>query len=262
MDFLVCVKQVPDDFAQVQLDERTGNPATEGIDPVNNAFDCYALELAVRYTEAHGGSVTALMLGAKSGESGLKNLLAVGASRAYLVCDEALEGADESAIAAYLAQALPKLEQENGGPFGAILCGKESTDEISGQVGAMLAEKLDVGFVSSVIALSPCEGGFSAKQETEEGYCLYELETPAVFTIAKPDYDPRYPNIKSKMAARKAVIPIFSAAEAGISPVNNRVSCLRYSQPPKRQAGQRIAEKSALEAVEKAVALMTEQKVL
>ena len=104
-------------------------------------------------------------------------------------------------------------EAENGQPYGMILCGKESTDEISGQVGARLAEILGTGFVSSVIEVEPQDESFVAKQETEEGYIRYSVAQPAVFTIAKPAYDPRYPNIKAKLAARKAIVPVFAAAD-------------------------------------------------
>ena len=93
--------------------------------------------------------------------------------RQYLFKDDVFAGADEGAVAAYLAKAVKKCEAENGQPYGMIFCGKESTDEISGQVGARLAEILGTGFVSSVIEAEPQGDGLVAKQETEEGYiCL------------------------------------------------------------------------------------------
>ena len=143
-----------------------------------------------------------------------------------------------------------------------ILCGKESTDEISGQVGARLAEILGTGFVSSVIEAEPQGDGLVAKQETEEGYIRYSVAQPAVFTIAKPAYDPRYPNIKAKLAARKAVVPVFSAANADISGEESRVSLKGYSEPPKRSAGIRIKEKEAADAVSKAMEKMLQDKAL
>ena len=262
MEILVCVKQVPDDYVEVHLDPATGTPAVSGIERVNNAFDTYAVELAVRFCEAHGGTVTVASIGPEDCQSNLKNLLAVGASKAILFSDAALEGADEAGVAAYLSQMMEKCQAEHGGPFDLILCGKESTDEINSQVGAMLGEKMGLPFVSSVIEVNPCDAGLQAKQETEDGYALYEVTTPAVFTVAKPGYDPRYPTIKSKMAARKAAIPTFSAAEGGITPQANHVTCLGYTEPPKRQAGVRIQEKEAAEAVNKALAMMADAKVL
>ena len=140
--------------------------------------------------------------------------------------------------------------------------GEESTDEIGGQVGARLAEILGTGFVSSVIEAEPQDDGLVAKQETEEGYIRYSVAQPAVFTIAKPAYDPRYPNIKAKLAARKAVVPVFSAADADISGEESRVALKGYSEPPKRSAGIRIKEKEAADAVSKAMEKMLQDKAL
>lgn len=260
MNILVCVKQVPDDYVEIRLDG-AGKPATAGVEIVNNAFDTYALELAARYKEANGGSVTVLTLGKDGAQNGLKNLLAVGADKAYLVTPP--EGdTDENGIAAWLACAIQKCRELDGAPYDMILCGKESTDEISGQVGAMLAEKMELPFVSSVVEVEPVDSGLSAKQETEFGYVRYEVAAPAVFTIAKPGYDPRYPSIKNKLAARKAVIPVISAQDAGLEAQPARVTCLGYAEPPRRQAGVKVQEKEAAEAAAKAVALMAEAKVL
>ncbi|MEG1012043.1 MAG: electron transfer flavoprotein subunit beta [Ruthenibacterium sp.] len=262
MDILVFVKQVPDDFVEVHLDAETKTPATSGIEHVNNAFDTYAVELAVRYCAENGGSVTVAALGEEDAKNNMKNLLAVGAKKAFLFSCLPLDTADESSIAQYLAAAVKKCEIENGAKYGMIFCGKESTDEISGQVGAMLAEKLKLGFVSSVIEVSSCNLLLTAKQETEDGYALYETQSPAVFTIAKPGYDPRYPTIKSKMMARKAEIPVFSAQAAAIEKASSYVICKSYAEPPKRAAGVRIQEKIAADAALKAVATMLSDKVL
>ncbi len=255
MNILVCVKQVPDDYAEIRLGG-DGKPATAGAGTVNNAFDTYALELAVRFCEAHGGSVTAVTIGPEGAQSGLKNLLAVGAGKAYL-CAASGE-ADEGGTAALLARAVELCQEREGAAYDLILCGKESTDEISGQVGARLAERLGAAFVSGVVEAEPSGDGLKARQETEEGGVVYEMSLPAVLTIAKPAYDPRYPNIKTKMAARKAVIPVLDlgAAEPAL------VSCLGYSEPPKREAGVVIQEKEAAEAVKKAVVMLAEANVL
>lgn len=262
MEILVCVKQVPDDFVEVHLDPATQTPATAEIERVANAFDTYAVELAVRYCEANGGSVTAACMGPESAKNTLKNLIAVGVNKAYLFSDQILENGDDGVIAGYLAQVVKTCEEKNGAPFGMILCGKESTDEISSQVGAMLAEKLAVPFVSSVIEVGPNGDGLSAKQETEEGIATYETASPALFTIAKPGYDPRYPSIKSKMAARKVEIPVLSAADAGITAGTPVVTCTAYTAPPKREAGLLIQEKTAEEAVAKAMAAMKQDNAL
>ncbi len=262
MEILIFVKQVPDDGIEVHLDPAAGTPDTAKIDKIANAFDTYALELAARYVEANGGNVTVAAIGPDGTDSMLKNLIAVGAKKAYLFKDPSFEQGDEASTANRLAQLVKKCEAENGAPYDLILCGKESTDEISGQVGARLAEELSLPFVSSVIEITPDGDKLIAKQETDEGYIKFETAMPAVYTIAKPGYDPRYPNIKAKMAARKAVIPTFSAADAGVSEAPCYVECVSYTEPPKREAGLKIQEKEVADTVAKAMEILIKDKVL
>lgn len=258
MNILVCVKQVPDDFAKVHLGEN-GKPALEGIDKVVNAFDTYAVEMAVRLCENHGGRVVVATIGAEEEvRPSMVQMIAVGANQAYIYAPNTAD-ADESATAAGLAELVKKTEETVGESFDLIMCGKESTDEISSQVGAMLAEKLNLPFVSSVIDVKPAKAGLCVKQETEEGSASYEVSCPAVVTVAKPEYDPRYPNLKSKMAARKAVIPYLTDA---LSPVQPAVRCMNYQELAKREAGVKIQEKNAVDAVARAIALMADDKVL
>lgn len=258
MNILVCVKQVPDDFAKVYLNEN-GKPSLEGIEKIVNAFDTYAVEMAVRYCESNGGKVVVATIGEEEEvRPSMVQMIAVGAKQAYIFAPS-VSDPDESAIASELAELVKKCEEAEGETFDLIMCGKESTDEISSQVGAMLAEKLNLGFVSSAVAVEPVEAGLRVKQETEEGSASYEVSCPAVITVAKPDYDPRYPNLKSKMAARKAVIPYVTDALSLVQPA---VKCLSYSEPAKREAGVKIKEKNAVDAVSRAIAIMAEDKVV
>ena len=170
MKILLCVKQVPDDSIEIHLDNKTKKPNFNGITMVANAFDTYALELAVRFMEANGGSVSVLTVGAEDSLNTLKNCLAVGAKEAFSVKDDLYADLDANSTADVLVDAIHKIEKDKGEKFDLILCGKESTDEITGQVGAILAEKLETSFVSSAIEINLKEGGMEVHQETEEGY--------------------------------------------------------------------------------------------
>ncbi len=258
MNILVCVKQVPDDFVKVGLG-KDGTPAVDGIEKVVNAFDTYGVEMAVRYCESHGGKVVAVTLGEeKKVRPSMVQLIAVGVSQAYIFAPS-IDAPDEYAVASQLSQLVKQCEKEEGISFDLIICGKESTDEISSQVGAMLAEKLKYSFVSSAVGFEPVTDGLHVKQETEDGSATYFVPFPSVITVAKPEYEPRYPNLKSKMAARKAVIPYISDT---LSPVEPVVKCLGYKEPGKRKAGVKIQEKNAADAVAKLIELMKDDKVL
>ncbi|MCB2352697.1 electron transfer flavoprotein subunit beta/FixA family protein [Clostridium estertheticum] len=261
MNIILCVKQVPDDSIEIHLDNKTKKPNLNGVSLVANAFDTYALELAVRFTEANGGSVSVLTVGADDSLNTLKNCLSVGAKEAFSVKDDLYADLDATSTAHVLADAIHKIEKDKGEKFDLILCGKESTDEITGQVGAILAEKLDTSFVSNAIEINLNDGGMEVHKETEEGYNIVSIGSPAVVTVSKPNYDPRYPSIRTKMASRKAIIPIYCAAEIG-EVKQSKVRCIEYVQPPKKEAGIKIQEKDASLAVSAAIEQMKKDKTI
>jgi electron transfer flavoprotein alpha/beta subunit len=261
MKIMLCVKQVPDDSIEIHLDNKTKKPNLNGVTMVANAFDTYALELAVRFVEANGGDVSVITVGADDSINTLKNCLAVGAKEAFFAKDDLYADLDASGTAEVLADAIHKIEKDKGEKFDLILCGKESTDEITGQVGAMLAEKMETGFVSSAIEINLKDDVMEVNQETEEGYNVVSLESPAVVTVSKPNYDPRYPTIRTKMASRKAIIPTYCAAEIG-EVKKAKVRCIEYVEPPKKEAGIRIQEKDAALAVSAAIEQMKKDKTI
>lgn len=261
MELLVCIKQVPDDSVNVTLGA-DGAPKLDDIAPVVNAFDTYALEMAARFKEAHGGAVTVLTIGGEDTVPSLRSCLSVGADHACKLDDTS--SCDPRGTAYLLAQASKKAGEQ---PFDVIFCGSESTDSASGQVGVQLAETLGLPVITNVLALEPKDGGISAKQETEEGYRIVEAPCPCVVTIVKPDYEPRYPSIKSKMAARKMPITTLLAADveadgAKFGPEAAKVQRTAISAPPQRQSGVKIQEKEAAEAVRRAMEMMAEQKLI
>ena len=266
MDILVFIKQVPDDSVEVNLDETTGKPAIDGITPVVNAFDTYALEMAARFKETNGGSVTVACVGPEQVKDSLKSCLAVGADKAYQITDSAFDGSDTLSTSYLLSCIVPKIEEMTGSKFDLIFCGKETTDSSTGQVGPQLAEQMGLPLVTNVIAVEPLDAGVSIKQETEEGYHIIEASTPCVVTITRPNYDPRYPTMKSKLAARKMPIPVLTTSEllidtSKVGAANSPTKVVRTFSPPKKEAGVKIQEKTAEEAVAKAMELMTEAKV-
>ncbi|MFL0253036.1 electron transfer flavoprotein subunit beta/FixA family protein [Clostridium neuense] len=261
MNILLCVKQVPDDSIEIHLDNKTKKPNLNGVSLVANAFDTYALELAVRFTETHGGNVSVLTIGAEDSLNTLKNCLAVGAKEAFFAKDDLYADLDAIGTANVLADAIYKIEKDKGEKFDLILCGMESTDEITGQVGAMLAEKLKTSFVSRAVVIDLKDDGLEVHQEIEEGYNLVSIKTPAVVTVSKPNYDPRYPTIKTKMASRRAVIPTYSAAEIG-DVKQAKVRCIEYVEPPKREVGIKIQEKDPILAVSAAMEQMKKDKAI
>lgn len=256
MNILVFIKEVPDDSVAVSV--QGDRAAISDITPVVNAFDTYSLEMAVRLKEANEESqVVVVSIGNEEVKNSLKNCLAVGADKAYLVKDDDYRKLDAKAITEILMGAKEKLEAELGA-FDVICFGKETTDAEASQVGVYFANKSDLGVVTSVIAMEKDGDKLVNKQEIDGGYRLVETIFPSVVTIAKPDYEPRYPTIKSKMAARRQKIDDFEV-EATFSPILEEV---KDFEPKKREAGVKIQEEEVEDTVAKAISLMLEQKVL
>lgn len=256
MNILVFIKEVPDDSVAVSV--QGDRAAISDITPVVNAFDTYSLEMAVRLKEANEESqVVVVSIGNEEVKNSLKNCLAVGADKAYLVKNDDYRKLDAKAITEILMGAKEKLEAELGA-FDVICFGKETTDAEASQVGVYFANKSNLGVVTSVIAMDKDGDKLVSKQEIDGGYRLVETILPSVVTIAKPDYEPRYPTIKSKMAARRQKIDDFEV-EATSSPILEEV---KDFEPKKREAGVKIQEEEVEDTVAKAISLMLEQKVL
>lgn len=256
MNILVFIKEVPDDSVAVSV--QGDRAAISDITPVVNAFDTYSLEMAVRLKEANEESqVVVVSIGNEEVKNSLKNCLAVGADKAYLVKNDDYRKLDAKAISEILMGAREKLEAELGA-FDVICFGKETTDAEASQVGVYFANKSDLGVVTSVIAMEKDGDKLVTKQEIDGGYRQVETLLPSVVTIAKPDYEPRYPTIKSKMAARRQKIDDFEV-EATSSPILEEV---KDFEPKKREAGVKIQEEEVEATVAKAISLMLEQKVL
>lgn len=246
MNIIVCVKQVPDDEVRICL--KQGKPDTEPVKQVINAFDRYAVEMALRHCERYGGEVTVISLGDEEKiRPGIVSLLAVGVKHAYIgacICE------DEAAVAEALRKVIDQVTAE-GKEYGLILCGKESTDKISSQVGVMLAEKMEIPVVTSVVGFEESERGLQVKKETDDGYELYEVSAPALFTVAKPEYDLRYPSIKNKMAARKMDIPVIEELVS-----ETTVMSLGYEEPVRKTSGILISEEAPRDAVDRLMELL------
>lgn len=266
MEILVCIKQVPDDSVDILFDEAKSTPKLDGITSIVNAFDGYALEMAARYKEAYGGNISVVSLGTEKAKDAVRNCLAVGADKGFVISDSAFDGSDTLATSYILTKAVSKIEELNGIKFDIIFCGQEATDFTSGQVGAQMAEFLCINQVTNIVSIDNSDTGILCKQETEEGYNMISASIPALVTVSKPEYDPRYPTMKNKMAARKMDIPIFTSSDLSTEPENvglngSHVKVIKTFAPAKKSAGIKIQEKTAADSVIKAVTMMSEAKV-
>lgn len=258
MEILVCIKQVPDDSVEITLNKESNQPALEGVTQVVNAFDTYALEMATRLKEEKGGEIVVLSIGDESVKNSLKNCLAVGADKAFLIKNENNIVLDCAGVAKVLSCAKKEIEEKLAIKFDMVFCGKEATDYASSQVGIDLACELNLPVVTNVVEVNVQDKNIKIKQELENGYNMMETTLPCVVTVQKPNYEPRYPTIKTKMQARKKPIEELEI-DLGVA---NNLEVVKVYEPKKRTAGVKIKCENVEDAVTQAIKMMVDAKML
>ncbi|HEV8636733.1 MAG TPA: electron transfer flavoprotein subunit beta/FixA family protein [Chloroflexota bacterium] len=219
MRIVVTVKQVPDPdvpAGSFQIDPGGRRAlAPPGVAPIMNGYDANALEAALRLKEAHGGTVTALGLGAAAhgARDTLKRAIAMGADVAVLV-DGPSDELDSWATARALAAAIRRIGSE-GEPIDLVLCGRQASDTDAGQVPLGIAALLDLPAVAPVQKVEWRDGLALVERMTEDGYQLLEVRPPALLAVSSEVGEPRYPPLRGVMMAGRAQIPAWTPAELG-----------------------------------------------
>jgi electron transfer flavoprotein beta subunit len=212
MKIAVCIKQVPD-TAEVRINPETGTLIREGVPSIINPYDLHALEAAVAIKEALGGTVTVVTMGPPQAESALRETIALGADDAVLLTDRAFAGSDTWATSYALSCAMRKLSP------AIILCGKQAIDGDTAQVGPEMAEMLDIPHIAYVKKVeSVTDDLIRVWRLMDDGYDIVESSLPVLLTVVRELNEPRLPSIRGKMAAKKAVIAKWSAADIGADP--------------------------------------------
>lgn len=213
MNILVCIKQVPDTTA-IKIDPVKHTLIRDGVPSIVSTFDAYALEVASRMKDKDKQSrITVLSMGPEQAKNALKECISKGADEAYLVSDRVFGGSDTLATSYILSGAIKMLEEKNGAPFDLIFCGKQAIDGDTGQVGPEIAQHLDRALLTYASDAVMEDGKLKVKRESDEGYDYLTADLPAVITVVKTAYEPRYPSLKGKMAANKAVIPTLTSQD-------------------------------------------------
>ena len=216
MNILVCVKQVPD-TTEIKIDPVKNTLIRKGVPSIVNPFDGYALETALRIKDKNSDvKITVLSMGPPQAEAALKECLAVGADQAYLMTDRMFGGSDTLATGYILSEGIKYIEEEKGEKFDLVLAGMQAIDGDTGQVGPGIAENLKLPVITYVFeAEEVSDKVLKVKRENENGYEVYEVHAPALFTVMKTPYDLRFANIMTKMKANKAEIPHITMEELG-----------------------------------------------
>lgn len=256
MNLIVCVAFVPDTATKIVIGPDGTSIADADVKYVLAPYDEFGLEEALKIKEAKGGTVTALTVGPERAQQGLREALARGADEAVHV-DTGAEPADPAATAELLAAAIRSM------PHDLVLFGRLGVGGDSGQVFALVAEKLDLPQVSVVVKLEVGDGKLVAEREIEGGREIVESPLPCVIAAQKGLNEPRYASLKGIMAAKKKAITVKTPADLGVDAAAAvRTVVAKLELPAPRPAGRVIPGEPADAARELARLLRTEAKVI
>lgn len=249
MKTVVCIKRVPDTEARIRVASDGASIDQAGLKFIVSPYDEFAVEAALRLRDAAGGGETVVLtLGEAAAGEQLRSALAMGADAAIRL--DGSGSLDGLAVARALASELKALGAD------LILFGMKATDDDQQQVGPMVAELLGLPCVTVASEIQGEEGKVVCHREVEGGTEVVEVDLPAVVTVTKGPYEPRYPSLKGIMAAKKKPME-----EKPVEVPASRIKARRYSEPPPRPDGKIVGE--GPEAVPELVRLLRDEaKVL
>lgn len=243
MKICVCIKQVPA-TTEVKFDPETNTLVREGVDSQINPFDLYAIEEAVRLKErlaeqGEEATVTVVSMGPPQAENALREAIALGGDDVVLLSDRAFRGADTWATSYALAKGLQKLAPD------IVFCGMQAIDGDTGQVGPGIAVHMDYAQATYVAKIESLDKKkITVKRLVENGYETCSVRLPVVMTVVKEINEPRTPSLRGKMNAKKAQIPVWTAAdieapEDKLGLQGSPTQVVKVFSPPHREGGER-----------------------
>lgn len=197
MKILVCIKQVPG-TNKVEVDPVTGVLKRDGVESKMNPYDLYALESALRIRGDMGGEVNVITMGPPQSEEIIKEAFMMGADEGTLLSDRKFAGADVLATSYTLSQGVKMT-----GNADLIICGKQTTDGDTAQVGAEMAEYLGIPHVSNVRKIVEIsDRSITVEMDMAETVEIQEIKFPCLITVEKDIYTPRLPSYKRKLETK------------------------------------------------------------
>lgn len=205
MNIVVCIKQVPAS-SDVKIDPVTGVLIRDGNNTKMNPYDLYGIETALRIKEQNGATIKTISMGPGPAKAVLEESLWMGCDEALLISDRKFGGADVVATAYTISQGIKKL-----GDFDLIICGKQTTDGDTAQVGAEMAEYLQIphiAYVEKVLEIK--ENSIVVRAQMDKTIETYEVKFPCLITVDKGHITPRLPSYKRGKDFQNIEIPVVT----------------------------------------------------
>lgn len=241
MNIVVCAKVIPASSVTIEIDPATKCMVRKGVAHELDPAAASALEEGLRLVEKQGGTVTVVTMGISDATIGIRNALAMGATSAVHILDDALAGSDALGTAKALAAAVRKE------PFDLVICATESSDSYSGIVAGQIAYLLGIVPLTFAKEITVEGNKIRIKRQSETGYDVVEAELPALVSTTSGINEPRYPQLKGIMAAKKKEIKRYTAADLGLGPdqvgaTGAKEKVLTVGKPPARKGGKVVTD--------------------
>ena len=238
---VVCLKQVPD-TTQVRISPETGTLIREGVPSIVNPYDLHALEEALRLKERYGGTVIAISMGPLQAREALQTAISLGVDETCLLSDRFFAGADTWATSYALAEAVQSFGRET--PVDLVICGRQSIDGDTAQVGPGIASRLgysQLTCVDAVLDFDRKTRTIRVRRKLEGAHETLSAPVPAVLTVVKEINEPRRAKLPDLIRALRTVPPILTAADLKLNPdftgLKGSPTKVRRVFPPPRRAG-------------------------
>ncbi len=216
LNLVVCIKAVPDPEKadRIKIDPATKNLIRQDIPMVLNPLDRFALEAALSLKEEKGAHITVISMGPPEAATIVKECMALGADRGFLLSDRAFGGADAFATAYTLAAGIKQTKDVD-----AVFCGMASSDGATEWVGPQIATFLNIPVVTMVKEIEKNDDlTWTVKTDFDNGYRRVKVQLPAVFTVTRDLNQPRTLSFSGIIKARKKQVDILDLEKLGVDP--------------------------------------------
>ena len=245
MKILVPVKRVIDYNVKPRVKSDGSGVDLANVKMSMNPFDEISVEEAIRLKEAgKAEEIIAVSVGPQKAQETLRTALAMGADRAILVVTD--EEVEPLAVAKILAKIVEEEQPQ------LVITGKQAIDDDSNQTGQMLAALLGWGQGTFANTVELDSDSITVKLEIDGGLQTVKLNLPAVVTTDLRLNEPRYASLPNIMKAKKKPMDEKTPADYGVD-ITKRLTTTNVSEPPVRQAGEKVEDVDALVAKLKAV---------
>ncbi len=208
MNILVCIKQVPAS-SNVEVDSVTGVLKRDGAGSKMNPYDLYGIELAMTLSERYSANVKAITMGPPQARAAIEEAVCMGVDSGVVMSDRKFAGADVLATAYTLSEGIKSLEE-----YDLIVCGKQTTDGDTAQVGAEIAEYLGIPNVSGVLSVDDISDGRIFVTAALDNTVVKEsIALPCLISVDGDINTPRLPSYKIKQSLNDGMVRFISFAD-------------------------------------------------